>query len=49
MIAPARSQSAPFPAVTLIPGGTFHVGSDRHYPEEALAGVGLKNGWIRCV
>jgi hypothetical protein len=49
MIAPARFKSAPFPGVTLIPGGTVRMGSDRHYPVEAPAGARLKNGWIQCV
>ena len=27
----------PFPSMVWIPGGTFLMGSDRHYPEEAPA------------
>jgi sulfatase modifying factor 1 len=29
--------AAPFPEMAWIPGGTFRMGSDRHYPEEAPA------------
>ena len=28
---------APFPGMVWVPGGTFVMGSDRHYPEEAPA------------
>src|SRR5262245_20875102 len=31
---PAMPGMAPFPEMVWIPGGTFHMGSDRHYPEE---------------
>src|SRR5215813_4795454 len=32
---PTRTASAPAPDMIWIPGGTFRMGSDRHYPEEA--------------
>ena len=36
--APVRSEPAPpDPGMVRIPGGTFRMGSDRHYPEEAPA------------
>ena len=28
------ADSAPFPDMVWIPGGTFRMGSDKHYPEE---------------
>jgi uncharacterized BrkB/YihY/UPF0761 family membrane protein len=31
----ADSGAAPFPGMIWVPGGTFQMGSDRHYPEEA--------------
>jgi len=30
-----RSLEAPFPDMVWVPGGTFRMGSDKHYPEEA--------------
>jgi len=37
-MAPAEaSPSPPFPGMDWVPGGTFVMGSDRHYPEEAPA------------
>ena len=31
----ARYQEPPYPDMIWIPGGTFRMGSDKHYPEEA--------------
>jgi formylglycine-generating enzyme len=36
-VAPAASETPPFPGMRWIPGGTFRMGSDHHYPEEAPA------------
>ena len=33
----ATSQPEGYPGMVLVPGGTFLMGSDRHYPEEAPA------------
>jgi formylglycine-generating enzyme required for sulfatase activity len=32
-----RSEESLYPNVIYVPGGTFGMGSDRHYPEDALA------------
>ena len=32
--APAAQAEPPFPGMVWIPGGTFRMGSDKHYPEE---------------
>ena len=32
---PQSEAKAPFPNMGWIPGGTFLMGSDKHYPEEA--------------
>ena len=34
---PAASDSPPAPGMVWVPGGTFLMGSDHHYPEEAPA------------
>lgn len=31
---PAEGQTPPYPNMVWIPGGTFRMGSDSHYPEE---------------
>ena len=37
-VGPARHPGEPpFPGMVWIPGGTFRMGSDKHYPEEAPA------------
>jgi len=37
----------PFPNMVWIPGGTFLMGSDKHYPEEAPAhGVTVDGFWM---
>jgi formylglycine-generating enzyme len=43
----AALQDRPFPGMVRIPGGTFRMGSDRHYPEEAPAHrVTVDRFWI---
>jgi formylglycine-generating enzyme len=46
--APASPPRAfPHPDMIHIPGGTFHMGSDRHYPEEApVHRVTVEGFWI---
>jgi formylglycine-generating enzyme required for sulfatase activity len=34
---PARPEQAPFPGMVWVPAGTYLMGSDRHYPDEAPA------------
>jgi len=42
-----REHEAPFPGMVWIPGGTFMMGSDHHYPEEAPAHRASVDGfWI---
>lgn len=44
---PAAPDSPPAPDMVWIPGGTFRMGSDDHYPEEAPAHhVGVDGFWI---
>src|SRR5438270_3118842 len=45
---PGPAQTAPAPADMIwIPGGTFRMGSDRHYPEEAPEhGVHVDGFWM---
>jgi formylglycine-generating enzyme len=46
-VQPAGSASQPGPDMVWIPGGTFLMGSDRHYPEEAPAHKVTVDGlWI---
>jgi sulfatase modifying factor 1 len=43
----AAGEPAPDPGMVWIPGGTFHMGSNRHYPEEAPAHrVSVDAFWI---
>src|SRR5262245_64816490 len=35
--AQSEADKSPFPDMVWIPGGTFFMGSDKHYPEEAPA------------
>jgi formylglycine-generating enzyme required for sulfatase activity len=49
----ARQESAPMPGalhgMIRVPGGTFQMGSDRHYPEEApVHRVTVDGFWIDC-
>jgi len=53
MSAPASPSLAPAATPTTdmirIPGGTFRMGSDRHYPEEApVHRVAVDGFWIDC-
>ena len=44
---PSTSGKPPAPGMAWIPGGTFLMGSDRHYPEEAPAHrVAVEGFWI---
>ena len=44
---PGASDSPPAPGMVWVPGGTFVMGSDRHYPEEAPAHpVSVDGFWI---
>jgi sulfatase modifying factor 1 len=44
---PANKEAASFPGMVFIPGGTFRMGSDRHYPEEApVHRVTVSSFWI---
>jgi formylglycine-generating enzyme len=43
--ASSRTEPAPFPGMKWIPGGTFRMGSDRHYPEEAPAHLVTVDGF----
>ena len=46
-IADERRDRLPEPSMVWIPGGTFLMGSDHHYPEEAPAHrVNIKGFWI---
>jgi hypothetical protein len=40
-LASARPVSSPYRDMTWISGGTFHMGSNKHYPEEAPARISL--------
>jgi formylglycine-generating enzyme len=43
----AHEGHAPYPGMVWMPGGTFRMGSDRHYPEEAPAhNVSVDGFWI---
>ena len=41
---------APFPDMVWIPGGTFLMGSDKHYPEErpVTRSRSTDSGWTAC-
>ena len=44
-----RPEGAPPPGMAGIPGGTFRMGSDRHYPEEApVHRVAVGPFWMDC-
>jgi sulfatase modifying factor 1 len=46
-LAPLASEAATPPGMVFIPGGTFRMGSDRHYPEEApVHRVTVDGFWI---
>ncbi|MBV8521436.1 MAG: SUMF1/EgtB/PvdO family nonheme iron enzyme, partial [Acetobacteraceae bacterium] len=48
MVAPYGG-APPHPGMAFIPGGTFRMGSDRHYPEEApVHWVKVDPFWIDC-
>jgi len=44
---PPEGAEAPYPGMKWVPGGTFRMGSDTHYPEEAPAGpVSVDGFWM---